>query len=116
MTGGPALSAAGRARAGDAHRTEEWAEAGRTWERRGSEGVGRSAGSAWEWAEQKAGLRGGVGHGVWPRMEVAWAAAREQAREKRGKEKEASWACGPQEREKRRDGPAGFPWAGLWSF
>ena len=30
-----------------------------------SEGVGRSAGSAWEWAEQKAGLRGGVGHGVW---------------------------------------------------
>ena len=65
MTGGPALSAAGRARAGDAHRTEEWAEVGRMQERRWSEGVGRSAGSAWEWAEWKAGLRGGVGHGVW---------------------------------------------------
>ena len=71
---------------------------------RGS-GLSRRRGCGVEWAT-----------GCGPRREVAWAAAHEQAREKRGKEKEASWASGPREREKRRDGPAGFPWAGLWSF
>ena len=61
LTAGPGCSEMRRARAG------VWSGPGRVrvGPRGESEGVGRSAGSAWEWAERKAGLRGGVGHGVW---------------------------------------------------
>ena len=63
MTGGPALSAAGRARAADAHRAEEWAvhvsvkargsvSPSAAWERRLTRGA-QLAGGAACWAEAR---------------------------------------------------------------